>query len=200
MRPRSCACRSRSSARPRRARLERPRGLRRLGSARAPRRRRFGSARRLGLGGSRGSSALALVRGSARALRRRPRSRAPRRGCLGAALRRGSALRRRPRGSPAGGLRRGLGLAAAPARRSVCLLGLLALRPALRARSNLCLLDGAGLLRLVRMVRPRVDLQLLNCWRASRLRGSMPFTASRMTSSGRRSSISSSVLVRSPPG
>ena len=38
------------------------------------------------------------------------------------------------------------------------------------------------------------------CWRARRLRGSIPATALRITSSGRRSSISSRVRERIPPG
>src|SRR5438105_6674922 len=47
---------------------------------------------------------------------------------------------------------------------------------------------------------PAYTLSLRNCWRPSRVRGSIPLTALRITSSGRRSSISSSVRERSPPG
>ena len=47
---------------------------------------------------------------------------------------------------------------------------------------------------------PAYTFSLVSCWRARRLRGSIPFTALRMTSSGRRSSMSPSVRVRRPPG
>ncbi len=47
---------------------------------------------------------------------------------------------------------------------------------------------------------PEYTFSLRSCARPSRLRGSIPFTASRITSSGRRASISSSVRLRRPPG
>src|SRR5204863_9245543 len=47
---------------------------------------------------------------------------------------------------------------------------------------------------------PAQPLSFVICLRASRLRGSMPLTARRMTSSGRRSSMSLTVRVLRPPG
>src|SRR5205807_2633452 len=47
---------------------------------------------------------------------------------------------------------------------------------------------------------PAYTFSLVNCLRANRLRGSMPLTAMRITSSGRRWSISSSERDFSPPG
>ena len=47
---------------------------------------------------------------------------------------------------------------------------------------------------------PAYTFSFVSCLRARRLRGIMPLTASRMTSSGRRSSISLRVRDRRPPG
>src|SRR5215211_7468200 len=47
---------------------------------------------------------------------------------------------------------------------------------------------------------PAYTFSFVSCLRPSRLRGSIPRTASRITSSGRRSSISPSVRERIPPG
>jgi len=47
---------------------------------------------------------------------------------------------------------------------------------------------------------PAYTFSLVSCFRASRLRGIMPLTAIRMTSSGRRVIICSKVRVRRPPG
>ena len=49
--------------------------------------------------------------------------------------------------------------------------------------------SGAGCWRLVRVLGPAYTLSLRSCARPRRLRGSMPRTACRMTSSGRRSSM-----------
>ena len=47
---------------------------------------------------------------------------------------------------------------------------------------------------------PAYTFSLVSCWRARRLRGSIPLTALRITSSGLRSSISPSVRDLIPPG
>jgi hypothetical protein len=59
---------------------------------------------------------------------------------------------------------------------------------------------GLRLLRGVRVLGPGVDLELGDLPRARRFFGSIPLTAMRMTSSGRRSSISLSVRDLRPPG
>ncbi len=143
--------------------------------------------------------------------RRSPPACARRLGLLGAAS---LALRRAPLGGLAplgcGASARACGLLGPRAPRPRLVGGSLlgasgssasARRPRLFVSSLISLdLHRLGLLGGVRVLGAGVDLELGICWRARRLRGSIPWTALRITSSGRRSSISSRVRERIPPG